>query len=66
MAGHLKKNGKDYSFWSRDHISGSIFMFDVILGSGRQKSILRSIFVHFKTIFPTNKKNGRIRGGHQG
>ena len=46
MTGHLKKNGTNYNFLSRDHKSGPIFMFNVILNSGEQKSIFRSICVH--------------------
>ena len=38
-------------------------MFDVILGSGEQKSIFISIFVHFKTIFHTNLKNMALSEG---
>ena len=35
--GPFKKNGIVYNFWSRDHKSGPIFMFDVVLDSGEQK-----------------------------
>ena len=62
MTGHFK-NSTDYNFWSRNHKSGPIFIFDVILGSGEQKSIFRSIFVHFKTIFHTNLKKMALSGG---
>ena len=60
--GPLKKNGTDYNFGSRDYKCGSIFIFDGILGSGEQKSIYRSICLHFKTIFHTNLffKNAKI------
>ena len=38
-------------------------MFYVILGLGEQKSILRSICVHFKIIFHTNLKKMLLQGG---
>ena len=47
MMGHLKKNGTDYTFWSRDHKCCPIFMFDDILDSGQQLSVFSGISVHF-------------------
>ena len=51
MTGHFKKRYRLHFFLSRNHKSGPIFMFDVILGSGEQKSIFRSVCVHFKQYF---------------
>ena len=59
------KNCTDYNFWSRDHKSGPIFMFDGILGSGRQNSIFRIIFVHFNIIFHSNLTNLALSGATQ-
>ena len=53
--GPLKKT-VEITLSSRDHKSGQIFMFDVILVPGEHKSIFRSICVHFKTIFHINLK----------
>ena len=64
MTGHFK-NGTDYNFWSRNHKYGPIFMFDVILGSGDQKSIFRSTVYILRKYFWLISKNLPHQGGTQ-
>ena len=62
MTGHFEKRYR-LQFWSKDHKCGPIFMFDVILDSGEQMSVFRSISLHSKTIFHINFQNLALSGG---